>query len=103
MALPIGVRLGPYEILGQLGAGGMGEVYSARDTRLDRQVAIKVMPEDVRTPLALERFQREARAAATLNHPNICTIHDVGIGDIPFIAMELLEGETLQQRLKTGA
>src|SRR5262245_23442636 len=103
MTLASGVRLGPYEVFAQIGAGGMGEVYKARDTRLDRPVALKVLPQGVAaSPLALERFQREARAAAGLNHPNICTIHDVGAGDVPFIAMELLEGETLQDRLKLG-
>ena len=103
MALASGARLGPYEIVSPLGAGGMGEVYRARDTRLEREVAIKVLPDGVSaTPLTLERFQREARAASALNHPNICTIYDVGT-DPPFIAMELLDGETLQQRLRHGA
>jgi tetratricopeptide (TPR) repeat protein len=102
LALASGARLGPYEIVSPLGAGGMGEVYRARDTRLDRVVAIKVLPDGVRaSPQALERFQREARAASGLNHPNICTIYDVGT-DPPFIAMELLEGETLRQRLQRG-
>ena len=102
MALASGARLGPYEIVSPLGAGGMGEVYRATDTRLDRVVAIKVLPDGVTaSPQTLERFQREARAASALNHPNICTIYDVGT-DPPFIAMELLEGETLQQRLRRG-
>ena len=102
MALASGARLGPYEIVGPLGVGGMGEVYRARDTRLERVVAIKVLPDGVTaSPQTLERFQREARAASALNHPNICTIYDVGT-DPPFIAMELLEGETLQQRLRRG-
>jgi serine/threonine protein kinase len=102
LALASGARLGPYEIVSPLGAGGMGEVYRATDTRLERVVAIKVLPEGVTaSPQTLERFQREARAASALNHPNICTIHDVGT-DPPFIAMELLEGETLQQRLRRG-
>jgi len=97
-----GARLGPYEIVGPLGAGGMGEVYRATDTRLERVVAIKVLPDGITaSPQTLERFQREARAASALNHPNICTIYDVGT-DPPFIAMELLEGETLQQRLGRG-
>jgi serine/threonine protein kinase len=101
MPLTIGTRLGPYEIQSALGAGGMGEVYRAKDTRLERVVAIKVLPDGVaRSGQTLERFQREARAASALNHPNICTIYDVGT-DPPFIAMELLEGETLQQRLRT--
>jgi eukaryotic-like serine/threonine-protein kinase len=97
-----GARLGPYEIVGPLGVGGMGEVYRATDTRLERVVAIKVLPDGITaSPQTLERFQREARAASALNHPNICTIYDVGT-DPPFIAMELLEGETLQQRLGHG-
>jgi len=102
LALASGARLGPYAIVGPLGAGGMGEVYRAMDTRLDRVVAIKVLPDGVTaSPPTLERFQREARAASALNHPNICTIYDVGT-DPPFIAMELLEGETLQERLRRG-
>jgi serine/threonine protein kinase/Tol biopolymer transport system component len=103
MPLQPGARLGPYTIVSALGSGGMGEVYTARDTRLDRTVAIKTLPErHSASPQAIERFEREARAASALNHPNICTIHDVGT-DPPFIAMELLEGETLQQRLTRGA
>ena len=102
LSLASGARLGPYEIVSPLGVGGMGEVYRATDTRLERVVAIKVLPDGVTaSPQALERFQREARAASALNHPNICTIYDVGT-DPPFIAMELLEGETLQQRLRRG-
>ena len=101
--LPAGARVGPYVIERLVGRGGMGEVYKARDTRLDRTVAIKVLPDGVTaSPQTLTRFQREARAASALNHPNICTIYDVGT-DPPFIAMELLEGETLQQRLTRGA
>jgi len=102
VALDPGARLGPYEIVAPLGSGGMGEVYRGRDTRLERFVAIKVLPHELTLGhQALERFQREARAASALNHPNICTIYDVGT-DPPFLAMELLEGETLQQRLMRG-
>src|SRR5205809_4162061 len=102
MSPPAGTRFGPYEILSPLGKGGMGEVYAARDTRLDRLVAVKVLPQGLTAASqTLERFQREARAASTLNHPNICTIYDVG-SEPPFLAMELLEGETLQQRLARG-
>ena len=99
----VGTRIGPYHVLSLLGVGGMGEVYRARDTRLERVVAIKVLSDQgTATPQTLERFQREARAASALNHPHICTIYDVGT-DPPFIAMEWLEGETLQQRLTRGA
>jgi eukaryotic-like serine/threonine-protein kinase len=102
LALSSGTRLGPYEIVSPLGVGGMGEVYRARDTRLDRVVALKVLPDGVTaSPQTLERFQREARAVSALNHPNICTLYDVGT-EPPFIAMELLEGETLEQRLQRG-
>jgi tetratricopeptide (TPR) repeat protein len=102
LALASGARLGPYEIVSPLGVGGMGEVYRATDTRLERVVAIKVLPDGVTaSPQTLERFQREARAASALNHPSICIIYDVGT-DPPFIAMELLDGETLQQRLGRG-
>jgi serine/threonine protein kinase len=101
VSLSPGTRLGPFEILSALGVGGMGEVYRATDTRLDRLVAIKVLAEAEATPQARDRLQREARAASALNHPNICTIFDVGANP-PFIAMELLDGETLQQRLTRG-
>jgi eukaryotic-like serine/threonine-protein kinase len=102
MALQPGTRLGPYSVVSALGSGGMGEVYRAEDTRLHRVVAVKTLSEKLEaSPQAIERFEREARAAAALNHPNICTIYDVGT-DPPFIAMELLEGETLQQRLSRG-
>src|ERR1700682_5403036 len=99
-----GRRLGPYEILSAIGAGGMGEVYRARDTRLDRIVAIKVLPTHLadRTELR-ERFEREARTIASLNHPHICTLHDIGQQDgVDFLVMEYLEGETLAQRLVKG-
>ena len=105
MALSAGTRLGPYEILAPLGAGGMGEVYTARDTRLDRTVAVKVLPPDVAAdPERRARFEREARAVAALQHPNICTIHDVGVAteSVSFLVMELLHGETLQRRLARG-
>ena len=105
MALAPGVRLGPYEIVSALGAGGMGEVYKARDTRLERTVAIKVLPEHVATdPELKQRFEREAKTISSLNHPHICTLHDVGSQDgVDFLVMEHLEGETLAQRLTTGA
>jgi len=104
LSIAAGTRLGPYEIVAPIGAGGMGEVYRARDTRLDRDVAIKELPqsvaarEDVRA-----RFEREARAISALNHPNICTLHDVGReGDIEYLVMELLEGDTLASLLGRG-
>jgi Tol biopolymer transport system component len=105
MPLETGTRLGPYEIVSPLGAGGMGEVYRARDTRLDRTVAIKVLPaEAASSPERRERFEREARAVSSLNHPNICTLYDVGRhGDVDYLVMEHLEGETLAQRLTRGA
>src|SRR5512143_3840627 len=99
MTLEAGTRLGPYEIRGLLGAGGMGEVYRAFDPRLGRDVAVKVLPEEVgRDPERLARFDREARAVAALNHPNVLTVHDVGRQDAtPYVVMELLEGETLRE------
>ena len=101
MALSPGTRLGPYEILALLGAGGMGEVYRAKDTRLEREVAIKVLPEGLaRDPRSLARFEREVRAVAALSHPNILAIHDFGTeGDVRFAVTELLEGETLRERI----
>ena len=103
-ALSPQTRLGPYEILAPLGAGGMGEVYKARDTRLDRMVAIKVLTEHLSTdPDLRARFEREARAVSSLNHPNICTLFDVGHQEgIDYLVMEYLEGETLAQRLERG-
>ena len=133
MALTSGTRLGPYEILAPLGAGGMGEVYKARDTRLDRTVAIKILPEALATdPQFRERFEREARAISQLTHPHICTLYDVGhevlrhpvldtserygarasgVGEGPpasdecvdFLVLEYLDGDTLEARLKKGA
>ncbi len=105
VTLASGTSLGPYEILAPIGAGGMGEVYQARDTRLDRNVAIKVLPHRLANDEALrKRFELEARAVSQLNHPNICTLHDVGHQDgVDFLVMELLEGETLAERLKKGA
>lgn len=100
-----GTKLGPYEIVSSLGAGGMGEVYRARDARLERDVAIKVLPEHLaRDREALARFEREAKAVAALNHPNILAIHDVGDDDgVSYVVMELLEGETLRSRLSRSA
>src|SRR6202165_5844574 len=105
MALFSGSRLGPYEIQSALGAGGMGEVYKARDTRLDRTVAIKVLPEALAAdPQFRDRFEREARAISSLNHPHICTLYDVGHQDgTNYLVMEYLEGETIAQRLEKGA
>ena len=100
MPLAIGDKLGPYEILAPIGKGGMGEVYRARDTRLHRDVAIKALPQAFATDAARERFQREARAASALNHPNICVVHDVGEAEgHPFLVMELLEGQTLREHM----
>jgi len=105
MSLPPGARLGPYEIVALLGSGGMGEVYRARDTQLDRDVAVKVLPERVAgDPAALARFKREARAVAALSHPNILAIHDFGTqDDVAYAVTELLLGETLRERLAAGA
>jgi serine/threonine protein kinase/Tol biopolymer transport system component len=104
MALTSGTKLGPYEIQSSLGAGGMGEVYRAKDTRLDRSVAVKILPSHLSDNVeAKQRFDREARSISSLNHPNICTLHDVGHQDgIDFLVMELLEGETLADRLRKG-
>ena len=104
MTLSAGTRLGPYEILSPIGVGGMGEVYRARDTRLAREVAIKVLPEALASDHErLRRFEKEARSASALNHPNIVTIHDIGSSDgISFIAMELVEGSTLRELIRPG-
>src|ERR1700738_4441504 len=104
MTLTSGTKPGPYEILSSLGAGGMREVYRARDTRLERTVAIKVLPADLSSdPDRRERFDREARAISSLNHPHICILHDVGNQDgTSYLVMEYLEGETLADRLSKG-
>ena len=104
MPLSAGSRLGPYQIEGLLGAGGMGEVYRAHDSRLGRDVAVKIVPEAVAAdPEALGRFEREARAVAMLSHPNILTLYDVGRSEgVSYAVMELLEGETLRARLAAG-
>src|SRR5262245_53887671 len=103
--LAAGARLGPYEIVGPLGAGGMGEVYRARDQRLAREVAIKVLPSSfLGEPERLRRFEQEARAAGQLNHPNILVVYDIGAHDgTPYVVEELLEGETLRQKLGGAA
>ncbi|HNX49593.1 MAG TPA: serine/threonine-protein kinase, partial [Thermoanaerobaculaceae bacterium] len=100
-----GERLGPYEIVAPLGAGGMGEVWRARDTRLGREVAIKVLPATVASdPDRLRRFEQEARATAALNHPNILAVFDIGTHDgSPYLVAELLDGETLRERLAGGS
>src|ERR1700681_4304284 len=102
MPLAAGSRLGPYEILSALGAGGMGEVYKARDTRLDRTVAIKILPESLAAdPQFRNRFDREARAISSLDHPHICALYDVGERNgTSYLVMQYLEGETLAERLK---
>ena len=104
MALTPGTRLGPYEVTAQIGAGGMGEVYKARDTRLDRTVAIKVLPSEVAgDPDLRSRFEREARAVAALDHPHICGIYDVGSVDgTHYLVMPHLDGQTLAARLEKG-
>ena len=105
MPLTSGTKLGPYEILAPIGAGGMGEVYKAKDTRLGRTVAVKVLPEHLSSNAELkQRFEQEARAVSSLNHPNICTLYDIGHEDgIDFMVMEYIEGETLAERLQNGA
>src|SRR5512143_3441585 len=100
----MGARLGPYEVLSSLGAGGMGEVYKARDTRLDRTVAVKVLPEHLSSSTELrQRFEREARTISALSHPHICALYDVGNQEgVEYLVMEYLEGETLAERLARG-
>jgi len=105
MPLAPGTRLGPYEISVPLGAGGMGEVYRALDTRLERTVAIKILPEQLSSdPGRKQRFEREAKTVSSLNHPHICVLHDVGSQDgISYLVMECVEGESLAKRLEKGA
>src|SRR5579864_4347968 len=104
MELAARTKLGPYEIVGSLGAGGMGEVYRARDVRLNRHVAIKILPSHFSgNPELKSRFEREARTLSSVSHPHICHLYDVGSqGDVEFLVMELVEGETLADRLKRG-
>src|ERR1700758_4612536 len=104
MSLGAGTRLGPYEIVSLIGAGGMGEVYRARDTRLERTVAIKVLPERLSSsPEVRQRFEREAKTISQLSHPHICALYDVGNQDgVEYLVMEYLEGETLSDRLAKG-
>jgi eukaryotic-like serine/threonine-protein kinase len=104
VSLAPGTKLGPYEIGAPLGAGGMGEVYRARDTRLDRTVAIKILPQQLSSdPIRKQRFEREAKTISSLNHPHICTLHDVGSQDgISYLVMEYVEGETLAKRMERG-
>src|SRR5271167_211160 len=104
MSLAPGTMLGPYEIGAPLGAGGMGEVYRARDTRLERTVAVKILPQEMSNdPARKQRFEREAKTISSLNHPHICVLHDVGQQDgIDYLVMECVEGETLGKRLEKG-
>src|SRR5262245_50164246 len=105
MALSAGTKLGPYEILSAIGAGGMGEVYKARDARLNRTVAIKVLASHFSDNSEMKaRFEREAQTIAGLNHPHLCVLHDVGHEDgVDYLVMEYLEGQTLAQRLEKGS
>src|SRR5690348_6761721 len=104
MGLSAGTKLGPYEIQSLLGAGGMGEVYRARDTRLERTVAIKILPHELSKDfIRKQRFEREAKTISSLNHPHICVLYDVGHQDgIDYLVMECVEGETLAKRLEKG-
>src|SRR2546427_8779983 len=104
MAIATGTHLGPYEILAPLGAGGMGEVYRARDTRLGREVAVKILPEVfARDAERMRRFEQEARAVAALNHPNVLSVFDTGTEDgVPYLVSELLQGESLRDLIKQG-
>src|SRR5216683_4628202 len=104
MPLSAGTRLGPYEVVSPIGAGGMGEVYRARDPRLNREVAIKVLPASFSDdPDRLRRFEQEAKAAGVLNHPNIIAVYDIGSHEgAPYVVSELLEGETLRSELAGG-
>src|SRR5512141_2277875 len=104
MTLAAGTRLGPYELVAPIGAGGMGEVYRAKDTRLDRTVAVKVLPAHLSTSAEVrQRFEREAKTISQLSHPHICALYDVGNQDgVEFLVMEYLEGETLSERLAKG-
>jgi serine/threonine protein kinase len=104
MSLVPGTHLGPYEIQSLLGAGGMGEVYRARDLRLERTVAIKILPKDVSDdPVRKQRFEREAKTISSFNHPHICVLYDVGHQDgIDYLVMECVEGESLAKRLEEG-
>src|SRR5262249_50122249 len=104
MGFAAGARLGPYEIVAPLGAGGMGEVYRAHDTRLGREVAIKVLPDSLaRDSDRMRRFEQEARAVAALNHPNVLSVYDIGTHDgVPYLVSELLEGGTLREQLDQG-
>ena len=105
MSLNSGSRLGPYEINSLIGAGGMGEVYEARDSRLARSVAIKVLPASfAQDKERLRRFEQEAKTAGALNHPNLVSVYDLGVeNDSPYLVMELLDGTTLRQRIREGA
>jgi len=104
LALAAGTRLGPYEIVAPIGAGGMGEVYKARDTRLDRDVAVKVLPDHLAASEEIrQRFEREAKTISQLSHAHVCALFDVGReNDVDFLVMEFLEGETLADRLGKG-